>query len=47
MLNNIMSFDRLQYKTQPGHQFSIFSSLCHDKSIYQEFCEARVVNQVN
>ena len=34
-LHNIMYFGRLQYKTQPGHHFSVFLYLCHCESICQ------------
>ena len=43
-----MYFGRLQYKTQPGHHFSVFSQLCHCESLYQGvWSQPRFVNKLN
>ena len=46
-LHNIMYFSRLQYKTQAGHRFLVFSHRCHCESIYQGiWSQPRLLNQV-
>ena len=41
-----MYFDRLQYKTHPGHHLPGFSHLCHCESMYQGvWSQLSLVNQ--